>query len=220
MLNAAAAALAALVVGVPLVYLILMLPCVRRRTPPGLPRKHPAVVLAVLGSGGHTAEMLNLLGALDPARYRVALVVGASDATSEPLARRSAAPVLSRHGVSFLRIPRAREVGQSWASSCWTTLASLGSAMRVVAAARPDVVLVNGPGTCIPILWAAFLLLRVARLQPHVRLIFVESVCRVRSLSLSGWLAYPVVDRLLVQWPQLASRLSRDARVEYLGRFL
>ena len=47
------------------------------------------------------------------------------------------------------------------------------------------------------------------------RLIFVESWCRVESLSLSGRLLYPVAHRFVVHWPRLRDRYPR---AEYLGR--
>lgn len=44
-------------------------------------------------------------------------------------------------------------------------------------------------------------------------LVFVESFCRVESVSLSGRLLYPVVDEFVVQWPQLAaSAAATDAQ--------
>jgi hypothetical protein len=36
--------------------------------------------------------------------------------------------------------------------------------------------------------------------------VFIESFCRVQSLSLSGLLLYPLVDEFVVQWPQLVAR--------------
>jgi hypothetical protein len=49
---------------------------------------------------------------------------------------------------------------------------------------RPDVVLLNGPGTCIPIA-AAALLLRLLGVCCG-RVVYVESIARVYRLSLSG----------------------------------
>ena len=41
-----------------------------------------------------------------------------------------------------------------------------------------------------------------------MRSIYIESWARVRTLSLSGRILKPLVDRFLVQWPQLA--ISED----------
>lgn len=56
----------------------------------------------------------------------------------------------------------------------------------------------------------------------QMRTIFVESWARVKTLSLSGRLLKPFVDRFLVQWPQLAERegpsgATGGRKVEYVG---
>jgi beta-1,4-N-acetylglucosaminyltransferase len=56
---------------------------------------------------------------------------------------------------TVLTIPRSREVGQSYLTSVWTTLVALAAAFQMVWGARPDLLLVNGPGTCLPIVAAA-----------------------------------------------------------------
>ena len=62
----------------------------------------------VLGSGGHTAEMLRLAAALDPARYTPRLLVLADN---DSLSRARAAQLdPATHTVA--EIPRARAVGQ------------------------------------------------------------------------------------------------------------
>jgi beta-1,4-N-acetylglucosaminyltransferase len=75
--------------------------------------------------------------------------------------------------------------------------------------------IVNGPGTCVPLCYAA-LLMQVLYIQT-CKIIFVESFCRVDTLSLSGKLVYPIAARFIVQWPQL----QRDwPKAEYIGRLL
>ena len=68
----------------------------------------------------------------------------------------------------------------------------------------PSVVLCNGPGTCIPII-AAALLVRCLGIK-YITLVYVESIARVETLSLSGKIARRCVDHFLVQWPQLAAK--------------
>lgn len=60
------------------------------------------------------------------------------------------------------------------------------------------------PGTCVPVCLAAFLLRFLG--WGHPKIVFVESVCRTRGLSITGRILYPVADRFLVQWPQLQQR--------------
>lgn len=73
----------------------------------------------------------------------------------------------------------------------------------------------NGPGTCIPIcFWAWFL--RLIGLS-DCRIVYIESIARVTSLSLSGKILYHarVADMLLVQWPRLSELYPR---AQYVGR--
>eukprot|EP01050_Picozoa_sp_SAG11_P011309 SAG11_NODE_1189_length_5576_cov_3.002739_2_plen_111_part_00 len=81
-----------------------------------------------------------------------------------------------------------------------------------------EVLLLNGPGTCLPLCLAA-VLLQVLCLLPPVRIIFVESYCRVQSLSLTGKIIYAsrLADSFLVQWPTLAEKLPR---ARFVGRLV
>lgn len=98
-----------------------------------------------------------------------------------------------------------------------TTLLALPASIAAVAEHRPSVILCNGPGTCVPVCAAARLL---AFAGVHsARVVFVESLCRTRALSLSGKLmAAGLADRVLVQWPQLAG-LPSGAELGATGRW-
>ena len=163
--------------------------------------------LVVLGSGGHTAEMLRLFTDFDFDRYGpLTLVTAATDTTSRAKAERE----LPREALATARwaeIPRAREVGQSFGSSVPSTLKALFACVRLIWTASPDLVLVNGPGTCVPVAVLGRLF--------GSRVIFVESWCRVESLSLTGRIMYWVAHRFVVHWPELVRRYPR---AEYLGR--
>ena len=163
--------------------------------------------LVVLGSGGHTAEMLRLITDFDFGRYTpLTLVTAATDTTSRAKAERElprAALATARWG----EIPRAREVGQSFVTSVPSTLHALWACVHLIWTASPSLVLVNGPGTCVPVAV-------LARLSGS-RVIFVESWCRVESLSLTGRIMYWVAHRFVVHWPELVDRYPR---AEYLGR--
>lgn len=82
---------------------------------------------------------------------------------------------------------------------------------------RADVLLCNGPGTCVPFcVVAAFL--DIFLLQKIV-IVYVESFCRTEHLSLSAEILYQlsIADKVLVQWPKLKLNYPRT---EYLGRVL
>ena len=163
--------------------------------------------LVVLGSGGHTAEMLRLITDFDFGRYTpLTLVTAATDTTSRAKAERE----LPREALATARwaeIPRAREVGQSFGSSVPSTLKALFACVHLIWTASPDLVLVNGPGTCVPVAVLARMM--------GARVIFVESWCRVSTLSLTGCIMYWVAHRFVVHWPELVDRYPR---AEYLGR--
>ncbi|PQP91858.1 UDP-N-acetylglucosamine transferase subunit ALG14 [Prunus yedoensis var. nudiflora] len=51
----------------------------------------------------------------------------------------------------FMQVYRSREVGQSYITSVWTTSVALAHALWLMLRIRPQVILCNGPGTCIPL---------------------------------------------------------------------
>lgn len=66
---------------------------------------------------------------------------------------------------------------------------------------RPSLLIMNGPGTCLPVALAAMAGEVICRRR--CRMIYVESFGCVNHLSLTGKLLLPVVDRFLVHWPSL-----------------
>jgi beta-1,4-N-acetylglucosaminyltransferase len=151
-------------------------------------------------SGGHTSEMLSLLKPLSNVQYSPVLFVVADTDTSS-LVRLEKSNVLHQHR-SIHTIPRSREVKQTWLSTVFSTAKALMFSLALVFTHKPHLVLVNGPGTCVPVCLASVLLRMSGLGNPTI--IFVESFCRVHSLSLSGRLVRPFADRFIVQWPELA----------------
>uniref|UniRef100_A0A4W5LXL3 UDP-N-acetylglucosamine transferase subunit ALG14 n=1 Tax=Hucho hucho TaxID=62062 RepID=A0A4W5LXL3_9TELE len=88
------------------------------------------------------------------------------------------------HQFTIQRIPRGLEVCQSWSSSLVTTLNALLYSSLVF---RPDMVLCNSSGTCVPLCDAGAILgLKM------VLIVYVERICRVESLSLCRKILYPL----------------------------
>lgn len=143
-----------------------------RRQP--LRRTTPLKTLVVLGSGGHTTEMLNLIKNLDPHRYKPLIyIVATTDSTS--LRRVSAFG--GRQPDRIFQIPRSREVGQSYVTSVATTLWSFLHAFWVVLSIRPGLLLCNGPGTCLPVAILTLLFRIMGICEGNI--VFIESFCRV-----------------------------------------
>jgi beta-1,4-N-acetylglucosaminyltransferase len=111
-------------------------------------------------------------------------------------------------------ITRSRKVHQSYKSSILTTLKSAFDCIPLLLHSRPDLILCNGPSTCVPICLVAFLL-KVLYINSSVRIAFIESYCRVKTLSLSGWILLLFADIFVVQWPEIG-KISR--KISYFGR--
>lgn len=170
-----------------------------------------ASVLAVLGSGGHTAEMLPLLAALPAARYGPVSVVWAETDVGSGV--RAASAGWPSAGGSATAIPRLREVGASWFSlPAAAARAGLATALLLLRGGLPDLLLVNGPGTCLPLALAVLALRTFG--ATRTRVVFVESICRVNSLSATGRILYAAgADAVLVQWPELYTKFPRTQLV-------
>jgi beta-1,4-N-acetylglucosaminyltransferase len=74
---------------------------------------------------------------------------------------------------------------------------NFGLAWRVLRRRRPDAILSTGAALAVPVFLVGKLL--------GIRLIYVESVTRTTTLSLSGKLVYPLADRFFTQWPEAAA---------------
>ncbi|PWN46860.1 Alg14-domain-containing protein [Violaceomyces palustris] len=158
---------------------------------------------------------------------------------SVPSSYQHASPTPARKNPSFqcLEIPRARAVHQSFFSTPLSLAYSLFFCLDRIAL-RPladfgrkdgdvdededsrsslfaDLIIMNGPGTCVPIV-AAVYFLRFFGL-PSPQLLYVESFARVRSLSLTAKLVRRFVDRFVVQWPEAIQGSVDDARTVCRG---
>ncbi|KAL2175355.1 glycosyltransferase family 1 protein [Thermothelomyces heterothallicus CBS 202.75] len=203
----------------------------------------PAVYfLYILGSGGHTSEMLETIKRKfvpqANAHRRYLVTTGDQDSLDrliklECLIRRCLPPGDPRAGtVDAFRVPRARRVHQP----LWTApLSCLSTAIHAVNALTrepdcrpasrhgaqfkyPHVVVTNGPATGFVVCLVAHLL-KLFYLVPEGRLkmVYVESWARSRSLSLTGRLfrRTGIADMFCVQHEDLARRTPGAV---YVGR--
>ena len=172
-------------------------------------KKDKIRTMVVLGSGGHTGEMMPLVDSLyKTGRYTDFVFVAAnSDKLSflHPLI-----PPNSKK----IRIPRARNVGQSFATSIFTTIIGCFGSIKLVFQ-RPDMLLVNGPGVCLPVVFVMFFsnFLGIT----HCSIVFVESICRVDTLSLTGKMIYELCDLFFVHWESLLHLKERAQLIDLYG---
>ncbi|XP_038649825.1 UDP-N-acetylglucosamine transferase subunit ALG14 homolog isoform X2 [Scyliorhinus canicula] len=134
-------------------------------------------VLVVLGSGGHTTEILRLVDSLSASYAPRHYVIANTD-------------MMSAERVRILEAARSK--GNT----------------------EPQV-LCNGPGTCVPLCISA-LMLRILGMK-KVLIIYIESICRVETLSLSGKILYNLSDYFFVQWSALQKKYPKAI---YLGRLV
>jgi beta-1,4-N-acetylglucosaminyltransferase len=146
-------------------------------------------VLIVCSPGGHLQQMLALEHAWEDLE-RTWVTLAAPDV--EHLL--DGEEVLTAHG------PTNR--------SLVNLLRNLPLAWRVLRQKRPDVILSTGAALAVPFFVVGKLLRR--------RLVYVESLTRIESVSLSGRLVYPLADEFFVQWPQA----TRRPRMRYEGTVL
>lgn len=154
-------------------------------------RKKNKKILTVLGSGGHTSEILQVLSGW---KGEICAVCASGDALSKT-------QFAERFSGEVWEVYRSRKVGQGYLSSVFTTLFSFLPAFWVIFRTRPDIIVTNGPGTALPLCYIAYLF-RFVTLD-NVAIVYVESFCRVRSLSLAGKLIYPISNEFYVQWESL-----------------
>ncbi|XP_072173199.1 UDP-N-acetylglucosamine transferase subunit ALG14-like [Diadema setosum] len=172
--------------------------------------------LIVAGSGGHTTEILRLLSSLsDNYAPRVYILANTDKMSKDKIKAFEDSKDSKTREYIIQQIPRSREVRQSYITSILSTLYATAYAFPIIFRHAPDLVLVNGPGTCIPLCAAAFVM-RFLGWKPVIQ-IYVESICRVQYLSVSGLIMYYFADHLMVQWPALKDKYPK---AEYLGRIV
>ncbi|VEL24731.1 unnamed protein product [Protopolystoma xenopodis] len=178
-------------------------------------RIYTCKTMIVIGSGGHTSEMVRYTRAMGKKYAPKIYVLASSDKFSEEkvLSIEASRDEPDKAPFVIKYVPRSREVGQSYLTSIFTTLWSFIKSFEVVLSFSPDLVLCNGPGTCVPICFSYAVIQLLRRRQFAV--VFVESICRTASLSLTGKiLYYSSFSDVIVQWPKLKEQYPRAI---YLG---
>ncbi|KAK8180483.1 oligosaccharide biosynthesis protein Alg14-like protein, partial [Phyllosticta capitalensis] len=170
----------------------------------------PTRLLVVLGSGGHTAEMMAMLGKLDKARFlrswsHRTYVVSEGDGLSAERAREFEEALLDFDGkeievgsYDIQLVPRARKIHQSLLTTPFSSLRCLGACHSILrspfsspdiesstapqhqATFFPNLILTNGPGTGVIVILAA-LLLRYCDLGD------LDRTSRIRTVYVESW---------------------------------
>ena len=197
-------------------------------------------MVAVLGSGGHTAEMVSLLRSVNPTRYiHRTYLISSGDGFSADRAFDIETTIQSKYkqsGVSKAEevdpvtgtwdvkvLPRARKIHQPlWTtplSSIWCLICCVNTLRKISMTSisapfeYPDVIITNGPATAVMVILASFIL-KFFGVVPLYKMksVYVESWARVKTLSLSGkvLLWMGICDKFVVQWEELAKNINSD----------
>ena len=102
-------------------------------------------ITSVIGSGGHTSEMCQLIKSLESNKFKFHFIISKTDSTSEPSLKNKLKNWNGLDKSEIYHIPRSREVYQSYFTSIITTLYSiLYTTFYTVRIIQPDVLLCNG----------------------------------------------------------------------------
>ncbi|CCK71523.1 N-acetylglucosaminyldiphosphodolichol N-acetylglucosaminyltransferase anchoring subunit ALG14 KNAG_0H01100 [Huiozyma naganishii CBS 8797] len=186
----------------------------------GAAKRRPLQLFVFLGSGGHTGEMLRLLDTyheylLDS---RNTVHIGYSDLQSKQKFLKLADKYKCKN--RLYEFKKAREVNSSALQSVKTVLTTLITSLSHVVQikkammSKPHLVLLNGPGTCC-IITLLFKLLDLLLLFTSSHIVYVESLARIQTLSLTGKILYFLADEFVVQWEEL--KLTKAPRAKYFG---
>ena len=136
-------------------------------------------VLLVCTPGGHLMQLVGLERAW-AGMSSAWVTYDSSDARS----------LLASQRVYFAHGPGTRNLK--------TLMRNLPLAWRIVRELRPAVILSTGAALAVPFAW-------IGRVF-GAKVVYVESLTRIESVSLSYRLVAPVANRRYVQWPELARR--------------
>lgn len=170
--------------------------------------------LVCLGSGGHTSEMLQIIEILDKNKYEpIIYMLADTDETS--LNKIKQLKLIN----NYYLIPRSRQVHQSYLTSVFSTIKSICYVLYLLIFKinQLNLIICNGPGTCVPIILCSFLLYKLMYLNNNCQLIYVESICRQQTLSITGRILLYFVDLFVVQSKYLYSKYPTTL---YFGQLL
>jgi beta-1,4-N-acetylglucosaminyltransferase len=143
----------------------------------------------ILGRGGHTAQTFALVDLLGP-DYDYLYLIGILD---------SLTPKKIKVQGRILPVIAPRLLPQdSRIMSIIRTLFTLVLSFVYFTLFRPRITISCGTGLTVPIFYAARAL--------NIKTVFIESMSRVESLSMTGRLLRGKTDLFVVQWSELAAR--------------
>jgi len=140
-------------------------------------------ILLVLGSGGHTDQMLRLKNSMKK-EYDYSYLIPYEGKWSA---------LKVKENKYFAHMPK--KVGDTFVVTVLRTLRCTAESLVILLKTNPDVVISAGPGIAVPISFLAKLFGK--------KVAFLESWSRVYNPSSSGVLVYKIADLFFIQWPEM-----------------
>ncbi len=156
-------------------------------------------VMVILGEGGHTTEMLELVDMLGSI-YNYSYLLAHNDQISEGQIRISG---------SVLRTVTPRMPTSKLYETLKLSFSCSIQEFKVLLKLRPKAIITAGAGIAVPISIFGRLL--------GVKIIYIETISRVRALSITGKIMYYIAHLFFVQWESLKEKYPKAI---YAGRLL
>ncbi len=156
-------------------------------------------VMVILGEGGHTAQMLELVDILGPI-YDYSYLMAHHDQISEGQIRIAG---------SVLRTDIPRTKPSKFFETLKLSFFCSIQEFKVLLKARPKAIITAGAGIAVPISIFGRLL--------GVKIIYIDCISRVRALSTTGKIMYHIAHLFFVQWEPLKEKYPKAT---YAGRLL
>jgi len=74
---------------------------------------------------------------------------------------------------------------------------------KIIKKEKPDIIISTGSEIAIPVSFIAKMM--------HIKIIYIESWCRVKTKSATGRILYFISNVFLVQWPELTKKYGKKA---------
>jgi UDP-N-acetylglucosamine:LPS N-acetylglucosamine transferase len=157
-------------------------------------------LMIVLGSGGHTNQMIRITEMLCDS-YEFEYVVSDDD-------DKSAKKIRFQGAVHIISRPR-RYYDKSVIRSVFLTIRSTLEAFGIIMNSRSVAIVSAGTSLTVPLyLWASLF---------RKKKIYIESWSRVNTKSTAGKICYYFADLFFVQWPELTKRYPKAIYAGRLG---
>lgn len=156
-------------------------------------------LLVILGAGGHTKQLLNLVERLGK-KYNYEYLISEDDKISPEKIR-------IKGQIFVMQNPR-KMTDKSPIKVFFKLFKTTFQSFNILAKSKSKFIIACGPGIAIP-----FSI--IGKLFFRKKLIFIESWSRVYSKSLAGKFLYKISDISFVQWPQ---QLENYPKAVFAGR--